>query len=200
MGRETDNWPYVEAKWYGKVPDGVPRTVKWIVVHDMEYPEKMTAAEEVARYFATLKEVDRNQKPVKKSAHVCVDADSIVQCVKDRHIAYAAPGANSNGIQIELAGVARQTRAQWLDEYSTKLLDKAAECIAQYCVKFDIFPRHLADAELRAGERGIIGHDQASRVWKESDHMDPGPNFPWDVLLEKIGPLYVARMAQTPLA
>lgn len=200
MGRETDNWPFVQAKYFTEVPKTTPRKVKWLVVHDMEYPEKMTAAEEVAHYFATLKEKKPDGSPIKKSAHICVDADSIVQCVKDRHVAYAAPGCNSNGIQIELAGVARQTREQWLDDYSDKLLTKAAEAIAQYLVKFEITPRKLTDDELREGKSGIIGHDQCSRVFQQSDHTDPGPNFPWDVLLERVGPLYVARLGLKPLA
>lgn len=189
MGRETDNWPFVEAKFYGKVPEGTKRKVRLIVIHDMEYPEKFTAAEEVARYFATLSE-----KEGKKSAHICVDNDSIVQCVKDRQIAYAAPGCNSDGIQIELAGYSKQTRNQWLDDYSSALIDMCAHAVAQYLVKFDLPPVHLTDAQLRAGQKGIIGHDQCSRVYKQSDHTDPGPDFPWDVLMERVGPLYTARL------
>lgn len=194
MGKETDIWPFVQAKYFGKVPAGTHREVRVIVVHDMEYPEKLTAAEDVARYFRDMPD-DR-----KASAHVCVDADSVVQCVRDRDIAYAAPGCNSDGIQIELAGYGRQSREQWLDDYSTKLLNNAADVIAQYLVKFDLTPQKLTDDDLQRGKAGIIGHDQASRVYKQSDHTDPGPNFPWDVLLEKVGPIYVARLGFTPVA
>lgn len=194
MGRDTDDWPYVQAKYFGKVPDGSHRRVRLIVVHDMEYPEKLTAAEDVARYFQTMPDQRR------ASAHVCIDADSVVQCVYDRHIAYAAPGCNSDGIQIELAGYGRQTREQWLDDYSTKLLDNAAKVIAQYLVKYEITPQKLTDEQLRAGKTGIVGHDQCSRVYKQSDHTDPGDHFPWDVLLDKIGPLYVERLGLRPLA
>lgn len=179
--RETDNWPFVKARWYTPVV-GAPRSVRLIVIHDMEYPEVMTAAEDVARYFAST--------ATHASAHICVDADSIVQCVKDRDVAWAAPGANNDGIQVELAGYGRQTRADWLDVYSTALLNKAADAVAQYTLKYPHIPiKHLTNDELRNGRAGIIGHYQASAVYKGSDHTDPGPNFPWDVFL----PLVVAR-------
>lgn len=194
MGRETDNWPFIKAKWFGEVPATSPRVVRHIVWHDMEYAEKLTAAEDVARYFATITEKNPDGSWVKKSAHICVDADSIVQCVRDSHIAYAAPGANSTGIQIELAGYARQTRAQWLDDYSRQMLLLACKAAAQYCVKYDLPPIHLTDQQLADGWKGMVGHDQVSRVFHKSDHTDPGPQFPWDFVQEQIGPLYLARL------
>jgi len=198
MGRETDNWPFVKAKYFTPVPLHSPRKVRVIVVHDMEFPERLTAAEDVAHYFATLNEKDAHGHPIQKSAHVCVDTNSVVQCVHDRDVAYAAPGCNGDGIQIELAGYIRQTRDQWLDEYGQGLFNVAANVIAQYLVKFDLLPVHLTDEQLANGDRGIVGHDQVSRVYKRSTHTDPGPNFPWDILIEKVGPLYAKRL--NPLA
>lgn len=196
MPFETANWPRVPAKWFTPYPAGQRRPVRLVVMHDMEYPEKLTAAEDVARYFADPR--NARGEPVKASAQICVDADSIVQCVRDNDIAYAAPGCNGDGIQIELAGYVKQTREQWLDEYSAKLLDRAADAVAQYCLKYALPVKHLTDAELLAGAKGIIGHDQASRVYKKSDHGDPGPGFPWDVFVRQVGcrrDLYVARAA-----
>lgn len=182
---ETDNWPFVQARNFKDVPKATPRKVRVIVIHDMEYPEKLSAAEDVARYFATT--------TTPASAHICVDADSIVQCVKDSDIAYAAPGCNNDGIQVELAGYARQTRAEWLDGYSAALLERAANAVAQYCLKYDIPVCHMTNVQLKAGEKGIIGHYQASEVYKKSDHMDPGPNFPWDVFMEKVAAHHLVR-------
>jgi hypothetical protein len=175
---ETDSWPFVQARNFKSLKGEAPRKVRLIVIHDMEFPERLSAAEEVARYFATT--------PTPASAHICVDADSVVQCVYDRDVAYAAPGANSDGIQVELAGYARQTREQWLDDYGRRMLDRAARAVAQYCRKFSVPAVHLTNDQLRAGKRGIIGHYQASQVYKKSDHMDPGKNFPWDVFLSLV--------------
>lgn len=172
---ETERWPFIPARSFKRVPIASSRRfVRLVCIHDMEYPEKMTAAEDVARWF---------QKEAKTSAHVCVDADSIIQCVHDNDIAWAAPGANSDGIHIELAGYGRQTRDEWLDEYSLALLHKGADAAAQYCLKYGLPPVHLTNDELQRGRPGIVGHYQVSAVYKQSDHTDPGPNFPWDAFM-----------------
>lgn len=171
---ETDRWPFVAAKHFKKV-DGPPRRVRVIVIHDMEAPEKGETAENVARYFATTS--------TPASAHVCIDSNSIVQCVHDRDIAYAAPGCNSDGIQIELAGYGKQSRGEWLDQYGVQMLALASDAVAQYCLKYGIPAVHLTDDSLRKGMSGIVGHAQVSRVYKKSDHTDPGANFPWDVFV-----------------
>jgi N-acetyl-anhydromuramyl-L-alanine amidase AmpD len=193
MGRETDNWRFIPAKWFTKVPSSTPRRVRVIVWHAMQYTERLDAAEIIANDF--------NQRPEtnKASAHINVDADSIIQCVHDRDVAYGAPGANSDGIQIELAGYMEQTRAQWLDDYGVKMLALACNAAAQYCVKFDLPPIKLTNEELRGGKKGMVGHDQVSAVYRQSDHTDPGPNFPWDYVEEHVGLLYLARLRLRPL-
>jgi N-acetyl-anhydromuramyl-L-alanine amidase AmpD len=182
MTFETENWPRVPAKWF--IEPTVPRRVRVVVIHDMEFPERSTAAEDVARYFQNPR--DAQGRPVQASAHICVDNNSIVQCVRDSHVAFAAPGCNQDGIQIELAGYAKQTRAEWLDAYGTALLDRAADATAQYCLKYELPVCHLTNTQLKNGGRGIIGHYQASAVYKKSDHGDPGPEFPWEHFMEQV--------------
>lgn len=182
---ETDNWPFIQAKHFEHGAPG--RKVDLIVLHDMEAPEGPLTAENVAKWFAGQPDHPRpgaGEGP--SSAHLAIDNNSIVQCVWDSDVAYAAPGANRNGIQIELAGYIRQTRAEWLDEYSRAVIENAARAVMQYCRKYMVPPKRLTDGELAIGKRGIIGHDQASRVFKKSDHRDPGPNFPWDVFLDRL--------------
>jgi N-acetyl-anhydromuramyl-L-alanine amidase AmpD len=184
MTYETDRWPLKLARWFTPYTNG-RRPVRVIVIHDMEFPERSDAAERVAEYFATT--------DTKASAHVCIDNNSVVQCVKDNDIAYAAPGCNTDGIQLELTGYARQTRAEWLDPYSLELLRRAGDVAAQYCLKYDIPVCHMTNVQLAAGEKGIIGHYQASQVYKKSDHGDPGPNFPWDVFMEYVAAAHQRR-------
>lgn len=182
--RETDLWPFVPARNF--TPTGNKRRkVRVIVIHDMEWPETKTAAEDCARYFATT--------TTQASAHICVDSDSIIQCVRDNDVAWAAPGCNNDGIQIEMAGYARQTREQWMDPYSTLVIDRTADATAQYCLKYNIPVRHLSNDELRAGRSGIIGHYQASAVYRKSTHGDPGPGFPWDFFMERVNQHYATR-------
>lgn len=181
---ETDNWPVVKARHFNKL--STRRRVRLVVLHSMEAPEKGTTAEAVARYFATT---DR-----RASAHVCVDNNSIVQCVFDNDVAFAAPGANSDGIHIEMAGYARQTREEWLDPYSTMVIENAANVAAQYCLKFGLPVTTLADEQLLKGAAGIVSHDQVSRVYRRSTHTDPGKGFPWDHFMARVKHYYAARV------
>lgn len=177
-GFDTDSWPVIKARWY-KAVNNQKREVRLIVIHSMEAPEKGKTAENVANYFKNL--TDR-----KASAHLCIDNNSIVQCVYDNDIAWAAPGANHNGIQLELAGYARQSRQEWLDPYSLAVLENAASAAAQYCLKYDIPPRHLTNTELENGDEGLIGHVQATEVFRRGSHTDPGDDFPWDDFLSRV--------------
>lgn len=153
---------------------GRSRKVRLAVIHTMEVKETSGAAEWCAGYF-------RGSKAPKASAHYYVDADSTIQGVFERDTAFAAPGANADGIQIEHAGYAKQTAGDWADAYSLAMLrDQSAPLMAGICARHGIPIRHLTDAQLRAGEAGLIGHVQASRVYKLSSHWDPGTSFPWD--------------------
>lgn len=165
----------VKARWYTK---GRISPVKQIVIHDMEAPEGPLTAENVANYFHTT---DR-----KASAHICVDNNSEVRCVSDEDTAWAAPGANASGLQLEIAGYARQTFDQWTDAYSSAALTRAAKLVAAWCRKYDIPVRHLTDVELAHGSKGIVGHADVSRVFRKSDHSDPGTGFPWKWFLAEV--------------
>lgn len=154
---------------------GTPaRSIDVIVVHDMEYPERPTGAEWCANYFARRWQ----DGGPKASAHYMVDNDSVVRGVPDKDVAWAAPGNNHNGIQIEYAGYARQTAAEWNDDYSKAALALGAKLTALLCKTHNIPVVYLTATDLRAGKRGITTHDQVSKAWGRSNHTDPGPNFP----------------------
>ena len=120
----------VEAKhWIKSVVRAVPRL---IIIHCAQTGETRTSAENTANWFATMPD---SAKPT--SAHYCVDADSIVQCVPERHIAYHARGGDANlcAIGIELAGTASQTREQWLDDYGLRMFDRCRQLLADISVR-----------------------------------------------------------------
>lgn len=158
---------------------GRQKPIRLVVIHDMESPETATTAEQVARYFA--------RPSVGASAHVCADNDSRVRCVADASTAWAAPGANADGLQLELAGYARQSFAGWMDDYSEQMLrTQAAPQVREWCVKYLIPMRRLSNEELAAGEKGIVGHRQVSQVYKRSTHSDPGEGFPWSQFIAMV--------------
>ena len=160
-------YPFVESPNVTKTGG---RTIDLIVIHTMEMDEKGDTAEQCAQWF-------RNPA-AKVSAHYCVDANSIVQCVRDQDIGWHAPGANHNGIGIEHAGRARQTGRDWSDAYSTAMLDRSADLVADLCTKYTIPVTWLYAADLVAGKRGITTHDAVSKAFKRGSHWDPGTGFP----------------------
>ena len=159
----------IEARSYGVVRT-VP--VRLVVIHTAETLERNDSAEGVARYFAGLKERAA-------SAHFCVDNDSAVQCVPLDRVAYAAPGANHDGIQIELAGRAAQNASAWGDGYSKALLERAAHLTAVLLDRYKLPTQIVGVKGLLVGEKGITGHRWVSDAWKRSTHTDPGSAFPW---------------------
>lgn len=162
-------YPFVESPHINRTGG---RQIDLIVIHTMEMDEKGETAENCAQWF-------RNPG-AKVSAHYCIDNNSIVQCVRDQDVAWAAPGANSDGIQIEHAGRAKQTGRDWSDAYSTAMLERSAALVAELCTKYKIPVAWLYAADLKAGKRGITTHDAVSKAFKRGSHWDPGTGFPFE--------------------
>lgn len=158
-----------------------PQVKDTIVLHDMQAPEKDGTALGVARFFA-------RQKPGSdgSSAHFCVDRTTIIQCVPAERIAWQAPGANRNGIGIEHAGYADQSRAEWLDAYGVDMLTLSARLCAELCRHFNIPPDPVDVAGLRARKPGITVHRWVTEAFHKSNHSDPGEAFPLDWYLERV--------------
>jgi N-acetyl-anhydromuramyl-L-alanine amidase AmpD len=160
-------YPFVESP---NVTPAKGRAIDVVVMHTMEIAERKDAAEICARWFAS---------PASKvSAHYCVDADSVVQCVREDDIAWHARGGNTTSIGVELAGFARQTRKDWTDEYSRAVLARATTLVADVCARRTIPVRWLTPDDLVAGRRGIACHVDVSEAYWKSDHWDPGAGFP----------------------
>jgi N-acetyl-anhydromuramyl-L-alanine amidase AmpD len=165
--------------WGSGRPAGFP---KLIVVHYTAGSETRTSAEDGAGYDS--------RRTDGTSCHFFHDQNSTVQCVRTTDRANSAFWhGNRIGIQHELCGTL-QTRAQWLDAASYGTLQRAARQIARDCLRWKIPARRLTVAETRAayysgGAGGICGHNEITYAFPEDNgnHTDPGPQFPWDVLI-----------------
>jgi N-acetyl-anhydromuramyl-L-alanine amidase AmpD len=148
-----------------------------IVIHTMEAPEKPGTARRVAEWFAAP-----NGAAPQASAHFCVDADEVIQCVRLDDVAWHAPGANRVGIGIEHAGFAAQTAVDWDDESSRKILSRSAKLCAELVRVAGVAPGRLTSDQVKAGMSGLCGHIDVTNAFpdKGHGHTDPGVNFPWD--------------------
>jgi hypothetical protein len=156
-------------------------SVDVVVLHTVEAAETSTTAENVARWAAGLDAPNT-------SWHYAIDDESIVQCVKEEHVAWAAPSRNSNGIQLEHAGYARQTVEQWNDPFSSRMLALSARLAARICARWSI-PMRFVDADaLMRSERGITTHAEVTKGPGKglTSHTDPGPYFPIERYLEMV--------------
>jgi len=170
---------FVRARHWRWLPEG-GRVVDAIVIHSAETAERPSTAEALGSFFSTIDRV--------ASATYSVDSDSIVQSVEERHKAYhvRAEGMNDRSIGIELAGRARQTREEWLDDYGQQMLPIAAALVARVAGRWDVPIRKLSPEQLRQGERGVCGHIDVRDAFGEDVHWDPGHDFPWDYFLEAV--------------
>jgi hypothetical protein len=150
----------------------------WVVIHTAECAETSAAAENLQSWAVGTK--------MSASWHYAVDDDSITQTVEEMNISWAAPGANEQSVNIELAGYARQTAEQWDDDFSRSTLDLAARLTAHICKRWDIPPVKVGPTEMRAGFAGICGHVDVTRgVGRgRTNHVDPGVHFPWDRFID----------------
>lgn len=166
--------PFVLARNYTLVDKDSPRPIDLIVIHTMESPDKPDTAENVAAWFA-------GSNAPKASCHYCVDSDSVVQVVRDRDVAWHAPGANRQGIGIEHAGYARQTSADWRSPYNLTMLLRSAKLAASLCKRYGIPVERRTVDQLKSKMRGFCGHVDITNAFNNGvGHTDPGGAFPWN--------------------
>lgn len=122
------------------------------------------------------------------SAHVTVDGRECFQTLPPSAIPWGAPGVNERGWHLELAGYAHWTRADWMIHEAT--LRRGAFKLAWHARAFEIPLRRLTLAELAAGQAGVVGHWDATRVYGGS-HTDPGRTFPWPHFMATAQNFYV---------
>lgn len=113
------------------------------------------------------------------STQYVVDPGEVVRCVPDDTIAYGAP-PNKGAIHVEQTDIQGGSPSRWQDASHQSMLRLAARLVASLCLKFDIPIRKIGPRDLLAGRKGICGHADVSYAWHQTDHIDPGTDYPWD--------------------
>ena len=118
------------------------------------------------------------------SAHFFIDDREVIQSLDTNDIAGHAGSTQGNtyAIAVEFTGLATWSRAKWM---SSIAWEKTAEVFAAVSRHHNIPPVRVTVAEMKANPRvrGAYDHNQMRQAWGGTDHVDPGPNFPWDHLL-----------------
>lgn len=147
--------------------------VRLVVVHTAEGARTVEA---LGRFF---------QGRTQASSHVGIDDKRIEQYVDYSRAAWTLRSGNPISDNAELCGFASWSRAEWLRH--PRMLELAAQWIGERCRARGIPLRRLTPAQVAAGEAGVIGHHDWTVGKKEGSHWDPGPQFPWDLVMAKAG-------------
>ena len=181
---------FVQARNYTPANRDV---VDWIMIHTMEAVEKPTTALAVANWFASA------NAPM-ASAHWCIDSENTVGCVREVDVAWGCGGANRTSVHYELAGFHYQGPEDWSDDFSQKMLERAAKQAAETVNKWGVPIAKITPEDMRAGKRGFCGHIDGTLAFGKSTHIDPGPSFPWDQFLEMVEAATRTESAALPVA
>lgn len=147
-------------------------SVRLVVIHTAEGAR--TAAN-LGNYF---------MGPVDGSSHVGIDDNEIIDYVSYDRASWTLLNGNPISDNAELCGFARWSRDEWFQHQG--MLDNAAQWIADRCGARGIPIRKLTPVQIDAGMSGVIGHaDWTYSAVGQGDHTDPGPNFPWDYVIDK---------------
>ena len=156
------------------------RTIKYIILHTTENQCVPGVARNVAMYF-------HGMMPHPASAHYVVGTEICINCVPDNSEAYHCKSPmNEISIGVEMTGYAAFTKEQWASPLVLAMLDRATSLVAYKCSEHNIDAKFINAAGLKAGIGGISFHSEVSKAWHNTDHQDPGPNFPIDFFISEV--------------
>lgn len=159
-----------------------------IVVHTTEGGEGLNSAEGLAGFCAGPKSPIFNKQGERTGTNVAAyhwvcDADSVIPLAPEDVIANHAAGSNRFAIGVCLTGRAGQSAEEWADAMSAPTVELAARLAGERALALGIPIRRLSSDQLKAGESGICGHINVNEAFDQTDHTDPGPDFPWERFL-----------------
>lgn len=161
--------------------------IRVVVLHTAECPCEPGRAESVAEFLA--------RPAVRASAHYVVDPDATVAQVAEADTAWAAPGANADGIQIEQCAYAKFTSSDWSTGAPERMLrTQTVPLLVDICQRNSIPPVWLSAADLLLGRRGITDHATVNKAYEESDHWDCGASYPGQQVAARVSALMAGQV------
>jgi hypothetical protein len=151
--------------------------VKWIAVHTAEGSRSVAS---LLSFFQDISDPNRG------SSHAGVDDHTLEQggpWVPYDRSAWTLRNGNAVSDNLEACGFAAWSRAEWLRH--DRMLTLIATWIAQRCKARSVPIRKLTPAQVRDGMSGVIGHVDYTKGTGDGTHTDPGPSFPWDIVIAR---------------
>lgn len=163
-------------------------SVRLVVLHSTDPASSVAnpTARSTAQYFA--------ETDVPASTQLVIGEDGCYRTLMDDEIPYGAGSpANERGLHVEQAGHSFWTREQWLARDAT--LRATGGQVGAWCRMYGIPCRFLRAADLvklsASGWKqelgGVTTHAEVSKAWHATDHADPGPGYPLDVVMRYAG-------------
>jgi hypothetical protein len=177
---------FVQAVSHG----GLMKKPTLIVIHSAETPLAAGYAKSIAENWFG--------KSATTSAHFMVDPVETIRLLSDNVVSYAVgPNANGFTLNIEQAGYASLSRAQWTTPAGMAQHTRVGALVAELAKAHGIPLRWATDAQIKAAAGGVVGgvcfHNDIHRVLGGTTHTDPTPNYPGDLLM-------AAATTTTPVA
>lgn len=121
------------------------------------------------------------------SYHYSGDDNTCVDVVDTDRASWSVLDANSYTINYCFAGSrASMSRGEWLDRFSSGI-DFAAQKFVQDAKKYNpLEPRVIDYRDVSRGLAGGTDHRGITVGLGIGDHTDVGPNFPWDVFMDRV--------------
>lgn len=96
----------------------------------------------------------------------------------------AAATGNRIGLHVSIEGYAKWNRSEWLAKGKDGM-EGMAHDIAAWSNAYGIPLVRLTPSQVRAGQRGVCTHHDISIAFGETDHTDPGPGYPLDLVIAR---------------
>lgn len=149
-----------------KARNGGTNTHQAIIVHTTEGDTAQGAIDQLRK--------DGN------SYHIVIDENAKERRLlnDDEQAGAAMAHGNQVGLHVALTGRSGQ-------KWSEGTLKTLGARMRAWSDKFGIPLKKIDASALRDGTKGIAGHADVSGAWHETDHTDPGGDFPWDNAIGK---------------
>jgi len=144
--------------------------ISLIVVHTAE---GATTAAGLVNYL--------DQPGVEASYHKICDDNTTIGYLPDEVASWSVLSGNNRSLNVCMIGFAKWPRSEWVAH--DRMLRNCAAVVRDWCTGHHIPAVKLTPAQVGVDQWGVCGHWDWTLGKRDGTHTDPGPNFPWDIVI-----------------